>query len=483
MMQVLFKFTQNITWLHVSNNRVIIISKTGSMKNPNLAIINVSHFINEHPVGRLQRIVFALCFFLIALEGFDTAIISFIVPQITREGVIGSQNVALLMGVGMIGLLVGAPIGGVLADKFGRKRVLVYAVSWFGLCCIFSTYVDNTHFFIILRLLAGLGIGAAMPPVANMVAEYCPARHRTSLLAFVFCGFIFGAMAAGISTSILISHIGWRGLLMIGGVVPLFVVGLFTFIASESVLFLVVAGHAKEKIAAVMQRIYPREDFSENSFADGEIPSTGKPFRELFSTPYRSGSLLIWCIQLLAYYVFYQLSSWLPSYLVSADYSPASAAKMATFFQMGSLLGSLCCVVITRRKNGAVVAGVSYVFGVFAMAALTFGKATAYFPVIIFLCGLFIGGPIICVNALATVFYPTALRGLGGGIAVSCGRFGAIIGAFIVGVATTAGFSYPQIFSSSSLVLLFSVTLLFLLRRQLTTKLMNDAEKLSTPTY
>lgn len=452
------------------------------MQNPYTKSINVSQYIDDQPVGRLQRIVFALCFLLIALEGFDTAIISFIAPQILRDGLIAQHDVALLIGIGMIGLLVGAPVGGVLADRLGRKKVLAFAVCWFGLCCIVSTLINQPALFIFLRLLAGLGIGAAMPPVANMVAEHCPARYRTSMLALVFCGFLFGAMAAGLSTGALSAHIGWRGLLLVGGIAPLAVILLFVLVADESAMFMAVAGKGREKIAAVMQRLYPAADFSDCSFGAGEAPRTGKPWRELVAPRYRIGSLLIWAIQLLAYYVFYQLSNWLPSYLASADYNPAQAARMASLFQMGSLLGSLCCVWLTRRHHGAVVAGASYVLGVVAIAALTLGQSSAYFPAIIFLSGLFVGGPIICVNALATVYYPTALRGLGSGVAVSCGRLGAIAGAFIVGAASQAGFSYPQIFSSSSLLLLVSVIMLLALHRQLLRQRQSDQAELSTST-
>lgn len=437
------------------------------MPNSSPALLNISQYIDGHPVGRLQRIVFALCFMLIALEGFDTAIVSFIAPQILHDGIIGQRHMALLIGVGMVGLLIGAPIGGILADRFGRKKVLAVAVCWFALCCIISPLISQSELFIFLRFLAGLGIGAAMPPVANMVAEHCPTRYRTSMLAFVFCGFIFGAMAAGICTGMLSAHIGWRGLLFIGGISPLVVILAFILLAEESVMFIVVAGRAREQIAAIMRRLYPTQDFASNNFIAGEDPPASKPLNELFSPRYRIGSLLIWSIQLLAYYVFYQLSNWLPSYLVGSGYQPAQAARMASFFQLGSLLGSLCCVWMTRRHHGAAVAAVSYVLGVTAIAALALGQSSAWFPVTIFFSGLFVGGPIICVNALATVYYPTSLRGLGSGVAVSCGRLGSIAGAFIVGAAIQAGFSYPQIFSSSSLVLLAAVIMLATLYRLL----------------
>ena len=204
-----------------------------------LQSINVDQLINTRPMSRLQWRIVLLCFLVIALDGFDAAIMGFIAPELVREWAVSKLSLGPVMSAALIGVAIGALIAGPLSDRLGRKPVLICAVAFFGTLTLASAFAPNLDWMVFLRLLAGLGLGAAMPNAGTLVSEYTPLHRRSMLITVVLSGFTFGAAAGGFTSAYTIPLFGWQSVLLIGGLLPLLALPLLIVGVPESLRWLV----------------------------------------------------------------------------------------------------------------------------------------------------------------------------------------------------------------------------------------------------
>src|SRR3954452_23029854 len=125
--------------------------------------------------------VIVLCFLVVAADGFDTAAVGYIAPALRAQWGATPAQLAPLFGAGLFGLMAGAFIFGPLADRFGRKTILVSSTFLFGLMSLISGYASSLPELIALRFLTGLGLGGAMPNTITLSSEYCPEDRRSFL--------------------------------------------------------------------------------------------------------------------------------------------------------------------------------------------------------------------------------------------------------------------------------------------------------------
>lgn len=177
--------------------------------------------IDAAPVGKMQWRVIICCFLVVMLDGFDTAAIGFIAPDIRTHWQLTAGDLAPLFGAGLLGLTAGALLCGPLSDRFGRKRVIELCVFLFGALSLASAFSPDLQTLVFLRFLTGLGLGGAMPNTITITSEYLPARRRGALVTLMFCGFTLGSAFGGIVSAQLVPVIGWHGILVLGGVLPL----------------------------------------------------------------------------------------------------------------------------------------------------------------------------------------------------------------------------------------------------------------------
>src|SRR5260370_38978258 len=185
------------------------------------SVIDVQAFLNEHRFSPYQWTILALCFLVVAIDGLDTAAMGFIAPSLATQWGVSKAALAPVMSAALFGLAVGALTAGPMADKHGRKKVIVASVFIFGLASLAASAAWSLWSLTLLRFLTGLGLGAAMPNAVTIMTEYCPDRKRSFLVTLMYCGFTLGSASAGFVASALIPAFGWRSMLVLGGVLPL----------------------------------------------------------------------------------------------------------------------------------------------------------------------------------------------------------------------------------------------------------------------
>src|SRR5208337_4983083 len=196
--------------------------------------VNVTKFIDSHPFSAFQWLIFAVCFVIVLMDGFDTAAIGYIAPSLIKEWGVTRPDLGPVLSAALLGLAFGATLSGPLADRLGRKLMLFWSVLWFGIACLASSYSANLDQLTIMRFLTGMGLGAAMPNAVTLMSEYCPEKRRSFLTNAMFCGFPLGAALGGFLAAWIIPNFGWRGVLLLGGATPLVLAVLILFALPES---------------------------------------------------------------------------------------------------------------------------------------------------------------------------------------------------------------------------------------------------------
>jgi MFS family permease len=202
------------------------------------------HIIDNSQLGAFQISIMAVCFVLIALDGFDTQSISFVAPTLREAWSVSPEMFGPLFGAGLFGTLIGSIFLGSLADKFGRKPMLILSTLVFGLMTLACATADSIEQLGTFRFLAGLGLGGAIPNIIALISEYSPKRVRSTAIVMTFTGFPIGAILGGIGSRHLIPHFGWESVFIAGGVLPLLMIPLVMLLVPESARFLASAAHS-----------------------------------------------------------------------------------------------------------------------------------------------------------------------------------------------------------------------------------------------
>jgi AAHS family 4-hydroxybenzoate transporter-like MFS transporter len=410
--------------------------------DPTPRVIDVQAFIDDRPVSPLQARLLLLCFFVIAIDGFDTAIVGFIAPAIRAEWRLRVAQLGPLFAAGLFGLMLGAFAVGPLADRRGRKTMLVVSMIVFGAASLASSTSGGLSSLIAWRFVTGLGLGGAMPMTITLASEFCPTPRRSSLVTLMFCGFTLGSALAGLVAARVLPALGWRVLLIGGGVVPLVLAPVLGALLPESVRFLVMKGNAHDRIAAVLRRIGPAAEFRGASFAD-TTASKASPVAQLFGGGLLQGTLLLWLAFFMSLLVVYLMTNWMPTLLQQASgTSMADAAFIGAMYQVGGTLGAILVGRLMDRFEPHGVLFASYLTGAACVVAISLSThRRGLMTLAVFAAGACISGGQVGGNALSAAFYPTAYRATGVAWANGIGRGGSIVGSLLGGVLL--GFGWP----------------------------------------
>lgn len=393
--------------------------------------LDVRELINTQPLSRYQKLVIFLGFAVIALDGFDIAIMGFIAPVLKQEWGVSNHELGFVISTALIGLALGAMFSGPLADWLGRKKIIINSVFFFGFWTVATAFSQNIEQMIFFRFMTGLGLGAAMPNISTLVSEYAPERKRSFIITVIFCGFTFGAAIGGFTASWLIPMYGWHSLMALGGVLPLLFVPILLWKLPESVRFLVIKQAPAGQICAILQRLYPGKISDNVSFVLPTQPVSGNAMRIVLSPQYRFGTLMLWLIYFMGLFLVYILGSWLPTLVKEIGLTVSQAAIMTAIYQAGGTVGSLFAGWLMDRINPHRALGA--IFAVGGLVTMAIGFAAASFALLCLLAlisGACLNGANTGMNALSARFYPTQARATGSSWMHGVGRIGAILSAF-----------------------------------------------------
>ncbi|MBK1780530.1 aromatic acid/H+ symport family MFS transporter [Advenella sp. WQ 585] len=394
--------------------------------------MDAQQFIDKIPFSFTQKLILALCFLVVAIDGFDTAAIGFIAPALKAQWQLSPTDLAPLFGAGLFGLMTGALFFGPLADKYGRKPVLIWSVFVFGLSSLVSGFSPDMTTLIVLRFITGLGLGGAMPNAITITSEYCPSKTRSTLVTLMFCGFTLGSALGGLVSAQLLTLIDWHGILILGGVLPLLLLPFLILYLPESLRFMVLKKHDQKKINKTIKRIAPH--LSTPTLVANAQERSNVSIRDLFSPQYAKGTILIWISYFMSLVIIYLFSSWMPTLLTNTGASLQKASLITSVFQIGGTAGAILLGFLMDRVGASKILTLAYVLG--AVFLILCGQASSNLSMLviaIFGLGITISGCQVGMNAFCSSYYPTHCRSTGVSWANAVGRSGSVFGSIIGG--------------------------------------------------
>lgn len=412
--------------------------------------VNVQTLLNEHPFSPFQWAIFALCFFIVLLDGFDTAAIGYIAPSLIKEWGVSKPALAPVLSAALFGLAAGALLAGPLADRLGRKKVLVGSVGIFALACLASSFAPDLGTLSALRFVTGVGLGAAMPNAVTLMSEFCPEQRRATLTNAMFCGFPLGAAFGGFLAAWMIPQFGWRSVLVLGGVAPLALLVLLVLVLPESVRHMVAQGQPVERIRAVLGRIAGPAVQGVQRFVLTETAAHSDAksgIGVVLSAPYRVGSLMLWLAYFMGLVIFYALINWMPVLFKDAGLDPKTGTLIAALFPLGGV-GAILFGWLMDRFNANRIIAVGYALT--AVSIWFIGQCAGQLGtlvVVVFVAGAIMNTAQSSLPALAAAFYPTRGRATGVAWMLGIGRFGGIAGSFLVAELSARQLSFGDIFA------------------------------------
>jgi AAHS family 4-hydroxybenzoate transporter-like MFS transporter len=413
--------------------------------------VDVAAFIDAQPVGAFQVKLLLTCAAVLFLDGFDTTAIGYVAPALAKEWNLARGALGPVFSAGLFGLMIGALLLGPLADRIGRKKIIILSTLAFGVGTLITAFVNDVNTLFAVRLLTGLGLGGAMPNTVALTSEFSPHRRRATMVMVMFVGFSIGAALGGLLAAALIPQFGWRSVFVVGGAAPLVLAPILTLRLPESVRFLALAGDAHQRVAQLLVLVDPKAAFAQGTrFAVNEPALAGLPVRHLFQGGRTAATLLLWIVFFMSLLDIYFLSNWLPTVLNDLGASISEAAAIGSMLQIGGVVGTFALGSIIDRFSFRALALV-YFIAVFAVGAIgQLGHSAVFVTIAIFVAGFCIVGGQIAANALAAGFYPTSVRATGVGWALGIGRIGSIVGPLVGGVLLSLKWSAGEVFVAAA---------------------------------
>ncbi len=431
--------------------------------------VSVREVFDAGPFTSFQILVSVLCFFCTFLDGFDLTVIGVAVPKIADYLHVKPSALGLAMSAGQFGPLIGAAVLGMLADRWGRKRMLLACSFAFGIFTVLCAFITNVGELALFRFIAGLGMGGAVPTAIAFGCEFAPSRARATLATTMYAGVPFGATLAGFAAIYLLPHYGWQSLFVMGGVIPIVIGLLMAFFLPESLGFMVQQGKDKERIRRAVAKISPALAADrEIEFYSTEKKLRGVPVKHLFTEGRAFTTVLLWISFLLGYYLIYLLISWAPTLLRKSGASVTQYSLAFALINLGAAIATVMAGRLMDKSNNPFrVLQIGFILGFVSLVAFGIFASSPFIVIaaLSIICGIFINGSATSLVAVASVFYPVDARSTGIGWAYAIGRMGATIAPAIGGFLITLNWSVSQICSSNAVLALIVAGLMVILHR------------------
>jgi AAHS family 4-hydroxybenzoate transporter-like MFS transporter len=429
--------------------------------------VDVTAVVDEGRLGRFQLGVFVLLGACLMMDGFDVQAMGYAAPALIRDWGIPNAAMGPVFSAALLGLFLGSLLFSMVADRVGRRPVLLGATLTFSVFTLLTARAGSMPELLAIRFLAGLGLGAMMPNATALVGEYSPARQRVATMMIVTNGFMVGAVLGGFLSAWLIPAYGWRSVFYVGGALPLaFLVPMYVWLP-ESLQFLVLRGGRPDRIARWLERIRGAAPESGHvRYVVREERREGIPLVQLFRDGRGVGTLLLWIVNFMNVLDAYFVASWLPTAVRDAGFSTSTAVLVGTAVQTGGAIGTLVLGLVLQR-----IGFVPVLTTCFAVAAVTLaviglpGLPLSLLVAVAFLSGWAIFGGQPGVNALAATYYPTDLRSTGIGAGLGIGRFGAILGPLVAGQLMLHQWSHEELFRAAGVPAVISATAMLVMSR------------------
>lgn len=395
--------------------------------------MNVNAVVDKAKFKPFHLNVVLWCLFVVIFDGYDLAINGVALPLLMQEWNMTAVQAGMLASTALAGMMFGAMFFGMLADKIGRKNVILICVTLFSGFTFWGGFASNPTEFGILRFIAGLGIGGVLPNLVALTSEYAPQKLRSTLVTTMFSGYAVGGIMAALLGAWLTPSFGWEVMFYIAGI-PLLLLPILWKFLPESLTFLV-KKQQDEKARQIIQKITPEEKVNaQTQLVLNEVQVPDASIAALFKQNRGMSTLLFWCCFFMCLLMVYALGSWLPKLMMAAGYSLGSSLMFLMSMNIGAVIGTIGGGILADRFHLKPVIIGMFLMGAVALVGLGFNSPQPVIYLLVALAGASAIGSSILLYSFVAQYYPLAVRSTGIGCASAVGRVGAIVGPIIIGV-------------------------------------------------
>jgi AAHS family 3-hydroxyphenylpropionic acid transporter len=357
-----------------------------------------------------MAVAVGLCFLVAVLEGFDIQAMGVAAPRLVPQFGLDARQMGWMFSISNFGLVIGASFGGWLADRSGRKPVLLGAVAMFGCFTLATALAGDYHALLAVRFCAGLGFGAALPNMMAIAAEIARPEKAASTAAAMFCGMPVGGGLAALTTQVLPADFRWQTLFVLGGVLPVLLIpALLRWMPETLVRGPTVRTHEMSVLRVL--------------FGDGRATPT----------------LLLWLAFLPTLLILYLFLNWLPTLVIAKGLDRAVAPQASLAFNFGSVAGALLFGWLVDRFRFRWPLGLAYLLLIVMLVSLSAADSHAMVKILSGAVGFCLLGANYALYGVAPAYYPLAIRGTGSGASIAVGRVGSIAGPLLAGLLIGGG--------------------------------------------
>ncbi|GLX67970.1 MFS transporter [Paenibacillus glycanilyticus] len=352
-------------------------------------------------------------------DAMDVGLVSFIAAALSVDWNLNAQQIGLLAAINSTGMAFGAAVSGSLADRYGRKAVLLWTLLLFSVASGLSALAPNLLVLSILRFVAGFGLGGELPVASTLVSESVPVNVRGKAIVLLESFWAGGWILAALISYFFIPHYGWRMALVIGALPAVYA------------LFL-------------------RQAIEDSPRYKEQAERTRLGFRErmasIWSGRYQRATLTLWILWFTVVFSYYGMFLWLPTVMVMKGFTLVKSFQYVLIITLAQLPGYFTAAYLIEKIGRKAVLGVYLLMT--AACAIWFGNAVT--AGMLLTAGMFLSffnlGAWGAMYAYTPEVYPTNVRSTGVGFAAAFGRIGGIIGPYLVGLLIDKGTSITSVF-------------------------------------
>ncbi|MEC1522552.1 aromatic acid/H+ symport family MFS transporter [Neobacillus niacini] len=410
--------------------------------------INISDVVNEGKFNRFHIGLLICCCLIIVFDMFDLVIYGSVIPILMKEWSISPVQAGAIGSYGFFGMMLGAIFFGVLADKFGRKNILILCVVLFSIFTFLCAFAPGPTPFSIFRFIAGVGIGGVLPNVIALLTDYAPKHMHNTMVSIVMCAFSVGGILAGLIGIYFIPLMGWKSVYWVAAI-PLLLIPFMIKYFHDSPAILLMKGRINELrfvLSKVNDRITLPPDAEFVLSTDKEDPSS--PVLALFKNKRALGTVMIWIAFFMCLLMINGVSTWLPNLMFSAGYPLGSSLSFMIVLNIGAIIGTLILGGLADKFGVKKVLVPMFIMSAVSLTLLGFKNNMAILYLLVFITGACTMGAQNISYSFVSQYYPPLMRSTAIGFASGIGRIGGIIGPTFGGVLVSLNLSAQMNFLS-----------------------------------
>lgn len=417
--------------------------------------VNINEVVNEGKFNRFHIGLLICSCFIIIFDMFDLVIYGSVVPILMKEWSISPVQAGAIGSYGFFGMMLGAIFFGVMADKFGRRNILILSVVLFSIFTFLCAFAPGPLMFSIFRFIAGVGIGGVLPNVIASLTDYAPKHMHNMMVSIVMCAFSLGGILAAFIGIYFIPLMGWKSVYWVA-VLALLLIPMMVKYFHDSPAMLLMKGRTEE-LRFVLSKVNDKASLtSDMEFVTNIEKDPGSPVAALFKNKRALGTVMIWIAFFMCLLMINGVSTWLPNLMFSAGYALGSSLSFMIVLNVGAIVGTLILGGLADKFGVKKVLVPMYIMAAVSLTLLGFKNNMMILYLLVFITGACTMGAQNISYSFVSQYYPPLMRSTAIGFASGIGRIGGIIGPTFGGILVSLNLSTQMNFLSFALPGIFA---------------------------